>query len=68
MEMNEYTLEIVVRDRLAELRRSAAQAHRARATSAVSGSPRAASGDGLRRLRNLLRLRSGVDSPSTSGA
>ena len=47
MDMNEYMLEIVVRDRLAELREAARRAHRARAARPVSHSVRVALGGAM---------------------
>ena len=55
MDMNEYMLEIVVRDRLAELREAARRAHRDRAARPVSHSVRVALGGALIRIGRRLQ-------------
>jgi membrane protein DedA with SNARE-associated domain len=55
MDMNEYVLEVVARDRLAEMREAAARSHRVRAARRASRPMRIALGHGLIRIGRRLQ-------------
>jgi hypothetical protein len=55
MDMNEYVLEVVAQDRLAEMREAAARSHRVRAARRASRPMRIALGHGLIRIGRRLQ-------------
>lgn len=63
MDMNEYVLEVLVRDRLAELRAESARARRRRSASAL----RVALGHALVRLGERLRTGGRAHAPTRGG-
>ncbi len=72
MDMNEYTLQVVVRDRLAELRADGERTKRIRVARAASRPLRVAVGDALvrlgRRLQGVGRSLGGVGAVDTPNA
>ena len=68
MDMNEYVLEVLVRDRLADMRERGEQSYRVRAAKPESRPPRFAFGQALMQLGHRLRGVAGSSQVTTEAA